>query len=92
MDDYFSLDVPPGRYDFTISKGIENLEYHTGITLVEQVIYTTIVMKRWINMPERGWYSSDDHIPVRRSPRENPLLLRWIASEDIHVGHLLQMG
>ena len=43
-------------------------------------------------MPELGWYSSDDHVHLRRSPRENPLILRWMAAEDIHVGNLLQMG
>jgi hypothetical protein len=43
-------------------------------------------------MPARGWYSADDHIHIRRSPRENPLILRWVAAEDIHVGALLQMG
>ena len=43
-------------------------------------------------MPARGWYSADDHIHIRRSPRENPLILKWVAAEDIHVGALLQMG
>lgn len=43
-------------------------------------------------MPERDWYSADEHIHLRRSPRENPLILDWIAAEDVHVGVLLQMG
>ena len=43
-------------------------------------------------MPNRGWYSADDHIHIRRSPRENPLILEWVAAEDVHVGALLQMG
>jgi hypothetical protein len=43
-------------------------------------------------MPGLGWYSGDDHIHLRRSPREDPLILRWIAAEDVHVGNLLQMG
>ena len=25
-------------------------------------------LRRWIDMPARGWYSSDDHIHLRRSP------------------------
>ena len=43
-------------------------------------------------MPARGWYSADDHIHIRRSPRENPYILKWIAAEDVHVGALLRMG
>lgn len=49
-------------------------------------------LARWIDMPARGWYSADDHIHIRRSPRENPLILDWIAAEDVHVGVMLQMG
>jgi hypothetical protein len=49
-------------------------------------------MKRWIDMPSQNWFSADDHIHIRRSPRENPLILKWIAAEDVHVGVLLQMG
>ena len=48
--------------------------------------------KRWIDMPARGWYSSDDHIHLQRSPRDDPSILRWIAAEDIHVGHILRNG
>jgi hypothetical protein len=43
-------------------------------------------------MPAKGWFSADDHIHIRRSPRENPYILQWIAAEDIHVGAMLQMG
>ncbi len=43
-------------------------------------------------MPARGWYSGDDHIHLRRSPRENDKIVRWTAAEDVHVGNLLQMG
>lgn len=91
-DGTFSLDLQPDVYDLTITKGNEYLAQNHSLDLTAGSIDTTIVMERWINMPERGWYSSDDHIHMRRSPRENPLLLRWIAAEDIHVGHLLQMG
>lgn len=91
-DGTFSLDLQPDVYDLTITKGNEYLAQNHSLDLTAGSLDTTIVMERWINMPERGWYSSDDHIHMRRSPRENPLLLRWIAAEDIHVGHLLQMG
>ena len=92
-DGSFSLRVPPGPYDLTLTKGYEfiserhRLEVSSGAS--RDVRYT---LRRWIDMPAQGWYSSDDHIHLRRSPREDPLILRWIAAEDIHVGNLLQMG
>ena len=49
-------------------------------------------MKRWINMADSGWYSADDHIHIRRSPRENPLILKWIEAEGLNVGVMLQLG
>lgn len=90
---FFSMDLKPGTYKIKISKGIEYLSQTDEFTLVEgQKNIRSYELKRWVNMPERGWYSADDHIHLRRSPRENPHILRWIAAEDIHVGNLLQMG
>jgi hypothetical protein len=43
-------------------------------------------------MPARGWYSSDDHIHLRRSPADDPRILKWIAAEDLHVGNIFEMG
>lgn len=91
-DGKFTINLAPGRYELNLSKGNEYLTQKHFLDITEAGLDTSFVMERWINMPERGWYSSDDHIHMRRSPRENPLLLRWIAAEDIHVGHLLQMG
>lgn len=92
VDGRFSLELKPEVYELKVSKGIEYLTNKHSLDLRGGGLDTTIVMERWIDMPDSGWYSSDDHIHVRRSPRENPMLLRWIAAEDIHVGHLLQMG
>lgn len=92
VDGEFSIHVQPGKYELKITKGTEYLNQYHVLDLSNGDLDTTFTIKRWIDMPEKGWYSSDDHIHVRRSPRENPLLLRWIAAEDIHVGHLLQMG
>ncbi|MCC6164014.1 MAG: carboxypeptidase regulatory-like domain-containing protein [Acidobacteria bacterium] len=93
VDGAFTVALPPGDYDVEIAKGYEfvrhrgRVQVRAGGTTAERY-----VLRRWADMPARGWYSSDDHIHLRRSPREDPLILRWIAAEDIHVGHLLQMG
>ncbi len=89
----FTLPMPGGEFTLSVSKGFEyirareTLRFRPGTGLER-----TIRLRQWIDMPARGWYSGDDHIHVRRSPRENPLLADWLAAEDVHVGVLLQMG
>ena len=93
VDGAFRVELEPGTYRLTLSKGNEYLSQQHEIRLEpDGDLSQTFRMDRWINMPERGWFSADDHIHIRRSPRENPLILTWIAAEDIHVGALLQMG
>ena len=93
VDGSFEARLPAGVYRLELSKGYE---YATQAHKIEvepgDRATHTYDLERWIDMPGRGWYSSDDHIHIRRSPRDNPSILRWIAAEDIHVGHLLQMG
>jgi hypothetical protein len=89
----FGLELPPGRYRLTISKGYEYLaQQHELEVGPGENVSREFRLERWIDMPSRGWYSVDGHIHLRRSPREDPLILTWIAAEDIHVGALLQMG
>jgi hypothetical protein len=93
VDGSFDVRVPPGTYRFTLSKGFEyepqtvTLELAPGASVTRDIHLT-----RWIDMPKRGWYSSDDHIHLRRSLPDDPKILNWIAAEDIHVGNLLEMG
>lgn len=93
VDGGFEMDMQPGSYKLIISKGFEFLasEYDFELSPGDRIT-KNIALRRWIDMPARGWYSADDHIHIRRSPRENPYILKWIAAEDIHVGALLRMG
>jgi hypothetical protein len=93
VDGAFDLRLPPGDYDLTVSKGFEYVRQAVRIHLDPAAsVPRDIALARWIDMPARGWYSSDDHIHLRRSPANDPNITRWIAAEDIHVGHILQMG
>lgn len=93
VDGGFDVRVPPGTYTLTVSKGFEYLretqtvEVAAGSTMIREVR-----MRRWMDMPARGWYSADDHIHLRRSPADNHAIAQWIAAEDVHVGNLLRMG
>ncbi len=92
-DGAFDAAVAPGGYTLTVSKGFEyvrqsiRLDVPAGAGLTRDVS-----LDRWVDMPARGWYSSDDHIHLRRSPGDDAAIVRWIAAEDIHVGNLLRMG
>ncbi len=93
VDGSFEARLPAGKYRLELSKGYEyTTQAHDIEVKPGKRAKRTFDLERWIHMPERGWYSSDDHIHLRRSPRDNPAALRWIAAEDIHVGNLLQMG
>lgn len=89
----FELPMPAGTYTVTISKGYEYIQQSDTLTFrAGDQITRRYELARWIDMPARGWHGADDHIHLRRSPRENPFILDWIAAEDLHVGVLLQMG
>jgi hypothetical protein len=93
VDGAFNARVPPGRYRLRISKGFEYIAEDVEVSVPPgSGLEREIRMKRWTDMPARGWYSADDHIHLRRSPGDNSAIARWIAAEDIHVGNLLQMG
>lgn len=89
----FNMELPGGEYEILLSKGNEYLSEKHRINLQPgDSLSMTYPLERWINSPERGWYSADDHIHIRRSPRKDSLITVWTAAEDIHVGVLLWMG
>lgn len=89
----FRLSLPPGVYQLDLSKGHEFLRQRISLTVrAGQTLRQTYRLKRWVNMAAKGWYSTDGHIHLRRSPHENPLILTWLQAEDVNVGALLRMG
>ena len=93
VDGAFDVRLPPGTYTLAISKGFEYLRETQAIELkAGSSVRREYKMRRWMDMPRRGWYSADDHIHLRRSPADNHAITQWIAAEDVHVGNLLRMG
>jgi hypothetical protein len=89
--DYFNcegdvrLDLPPGRYTYTVERGPEYRRTSGSFTLsAGKVREQEVVLGRLIDLASLGWYSGETH--VHRSPDELPLLLR---SEDLHVAPVL---
>jgi len=88
------LSLPPGRYRMTTYKGTE-YEVQTRDVSVQagKTIDLSVAMTRWVNMPEKGWYSADDHLHISRPlPELNSVISKWMQAEDINVANLLQFG
>jgi hypothetical protein len=84
----------PGRYWMRAEKGPEygTAEQEFVITAGNEQSLRP-VLRRWINLPAQGWYSSDDHLHIPRPSADlDPVLAAWMQAEDIHVGNFLQMG
>jgi hypothetical protein len=92
MNGTCSLHIDPGTYKIHVSKGFEYLDEASSVIVDSSQVETTFLMNRWINMPSKGWYSADTHIHLRRSPREDTLLNKWIQAENLNIGVLLRMG
>ena len=74
VDGMFTMSLAEGKYSMYLSKGTEYVDQYHIIKLAggesKELEYE---MKKWISMADSGWYSADDHIHIRRSPRETPL-------------------
>jgi len=90
----FFIDLPAGRWRIAASHGneyipvVEVLEVKSGGE-IEQ----TLKLRRWIDLPARGWWSGDVHVhhPSRDSAQRE-FLMQYALAEDVHVVNLLEMG
>jgi hypothetical protein len=86
--------LPAGRYRLRATKGIE---YRVAAREIEvrpgETTRVELALRRWMDMPETGWFSADDHLHITRlTPEDDALIGRWMRAEDLHVANLLQMG
>ena len=89
-----TIRLPTGLATIAVFKGPE---YKRTVIEVEiataKTVELTVELARWTNMPEKGWFSADDHLHIPRpDPQLNPYILKMMQAEDIHVANLLQMG
>jgi hypothetical protein len=96
------IELPPGTYDVTFTRGPEYLIQKTKLVvpLNKDSIVASFKLKRWVDMKKFGWYSADQHIHAAgcahyESPEEGvPPLGMWrqITGEDLNVGSVLTWG
>ncbi|MEO8721734.1 MAG: CehA/McbA family metallohydrolase [Ginsengibacter sp.] len=91
----FSIELPIGVWKINIEHGNEYLPIDEEIIIKKSntTLTKTFVLKRWINMPDLGWYSGDVHVhhPTNK-PGFREYLLEMAKSEDLHLVNILEMG
>ncbi len=92
-DGNYTAELPAGEYELILSKGPEHevlvQEFVIADGKTEDV---SVILKRWTNLPDAGWYSGDDHVHMTRAESDNHSISRIMQAEDVHVTNVLQMG
>ncbi len=95
------INLPPGKYEFVVSRGPEYLVKTYQIYIKDRKPVTLeFNLKRWIRMVDHGWVSGDHHIHAAgcahyETPRQGVLpeaMMRHILGEDLNVGCVLTWG
>lgn len=91
----FTITLPPGKWRISIEHGNEFIPVREEFTVVknEKGFTKTFSLKRWINLPYRGWYSGDVHVHHPTTKHQfKEFLLEYAKAEDIHLVNVLEMG
>ena len=86
--------LPVGQYELVVAKGPEYRLIRRNFAVEgDRTRAIKVDLKRWDNLPAKGWYSGDNHIHyVRHDKDDDPNLLLFTQAEDVHVANILQMG
>lgn len=80
----FEVDLPPGRYTFTVERGKEYRPLEHQLMVSPGMAEVTLPLSRWIHMADRHWYSGDVHAHVSLADMPN-----LVMAEDLNVGCVL---
>ena len=94
VDGRYQARVPVGSYQLVATKGIEYRMLNKTIEVrADETTRKTYRLKRYVDMPRKGWYSGDVHIHnLRRQEHDSVQLLAQSRAEDVHVANILKMG
>ncbi len=96
-----SVDLPPGDYQITVTRGPEYLPVQMDVNVPATKEHSLDVqLQRWIHVAKRNWYSGDHHVHAAGcahydSPTEGvgpEDMMRHILGEDLNVGCVLSWG
>jgi hypothetical protein len=88
------LELPAGRCTVEALHGLEYLAVKAEIEIAAgQTRYLPLSMERWVNMPERGWFSGENHIHANYGAgawHNDPATVRdQCEGEDLRVGNIV---
>ena len=90
----FSIELPVGDWRIAVDRGLEYIpvvrEFKVGH---EKSLALELELKRWINLPAKGWWSGDVHVhhpTLKESHRK--FLLSYARASDLHLVNALEMG
>jgi hypothetical protein len=94
VPDAFSIRLPAGKWRLAVAHGVEFVPYTEEFEVASgTTLNRSVRLKRWVDMPQMGWYSGDDHVHYpRMRPDQNDFLMTWARAEDVHVANILRMG
>jgi len=91
----FSINLAPGKWRISLEHGNEYIPIREEFVLSgkEKELNKVFSLRRWIDLPKKGWYSGDIHVhhPTNK-PEFKEFLLEYAKAEDVHFVNLLQMG
>lgn len=83
-DGQFEMRIPVGSATIHVERGKEWLPVDQEIRVTkDQTLSKTIVMKRWINMPAEGYYSTDMHVHFGYDDLR--VLKQLALADDVHL-------
>jgi hypothetical protein len=81
----FQVEIPPGHVAVRIERGLEYVPLVKTVKIASEAVHQEkFLLKRWVNMAERGWYSGDLH--GHRAPEEMETL---VLAEDINIASVI---
>jgi hypothetical protein len=90
----FSIRLPEGEWRIAVERGMEYVPVvKTFRVRDEPELSHTIELRRWIDLPARGWWSGDVHVhhpTLRKAHRD--FLLSYARASDLHLVNVLEMG
>ena len=92
MDGSYEARIPVGTYELAVTRGPEYRAYHGTFEIGEKDTVVSVSLKRYADLPGRGWISGDDHVHLQREDIADKNVWLQVAAEDVHVANLLQMG
>jgi Tol biopolymer transport system component len=88
------LIVPAGKFTLQARRGPEYFVHQQQLDIAAgETREVTLALDRWINMPERGWFSGENHIHANYGYgawHNDPVTIRdQCEGEDLHVANVV---